>query len=58
MFGKVGAILGVFLMPVLLECGGIRLVLVVCIAVMILGALVSAVLTPVVLPPAKKQKKS
>ena len=58
MFGKVGAILGVFLMPVLLESGGIRLVLVVCVAVMILGALVSAVLTPVVLPPAKKQKKS
>lgn len=50
MFGKVGAIVGVFVMPVLLNAGGIRLVLIVCIAVMLLGALISAILTPIVLP--------
>ena len=45
MFGKLGAIVGVFIMPVLLSAGGIKLVLIVCISVMALGAL-----TPVVLP--------
>ena len=50
MFGKLGAIIGVFIMPVLLSAGGIRLVLIVCISVMALGAVISGVLTPVVLP--------
>lgn len=50
MFGKAGAIIGVFLMPLLLEAGGITLVLIVCIATMLVGAAVSAVLTPRVLP--------
>ncbi len=55
MFGKVGAILGVFLMPVLLETGGIKLVLIVCIVVMTLGAFISGVLTPKVLPGKPKE---
>lgn len=41
--GKVGAIVGVFFMPVLLKAGGMTLVLAVTIAVMLLGALVSVV---------------
>lgn len=41
MLGKVGAILGVFLMPVLLHLGGIRAVLVVSIAVQLAGAAVT-----------------
>lgn len=49
MLGKVGAILGVFFMPVLLKAGGMVLVLAVCIAVNILGALISAALGPKVL---------
>lgn len=48
--GKIGAIAGVFLMPVLLDAGGITLVLWVCIGVMLLGGLISLILTPVVLP--------
>lgn len=47
--GKIGALLGVFVMPVLLSTGGITLVLWVCIGVMLLGGLISLVLTPVVL---------
>ena len=39
--GKVGAIGGVFLMPWLLHLGGMKLVLIVCIGVNILGALIS-----------------
>lgn len=54
MVGKIGAILGVFFMPVLLKEGGITLVLVVCIAVMIAGAGVSAVFGPKVMPESKK----
>lgn len=50
MFGKAGAIVGVFLMPMLLEAGGIRLVLIVCISVMVTGAIISGILTPIVLP--------
>lgn len=41
--GKVGAIAGVFLMPWLLHLGGMTLVLAVCIAVNLLGALIAAV---------------
>lgn len=41
MLGKVGALLGVFFMPMLLEKGGITLVLVVCILLMVAGALIS-----------------
>lgn len=49
MLGKVGAIAGVFFMPVLLKAGGIVLVLAVCIGVNILGAVISAWLGPKVL---------
>lgn len=41
MLGKVGAVLGVFFMPMLLESGGMTLVLWVSIAVMALGALLT-----------------
>lgn len=41
--GKVGAIAGVFLMPWLLHLGGMKLVLIVCIAVNLLGALIAMV---------------
>lgn len=51
MGGKTGAIAGVFVMPLLLEWGGGVLVLAVSIAVMCLGALVSAVYGPRALPP-------
>ncbi|MDE6486774.1 MAG: MFS transporter [Muribaculaceae bacterium] len=43
--GKVGAVLGVFFMPVLLHAGGMHLVLVVSASVMLLGALVTAALS-------------
>ncbi len=55
MLGKVGAIIGVIIMPVMLHIGGIVLVLIVSIAVMILGAVVSTIFGPKVLPnPHKK----
>ena len=55
MLGKVGAIIGVIIMPVMLHLGGIVLVLIVSIAVMILGAVVSTIFGPKVLPnPHKK----
>lgn len=41
--GKIGAVLGVLFIPMLLEWGGMRLVLVVCIAAQLLGALVTLV---------------
>lgn len=41
--GKVGAIAGVFLMPWLLALGGMKLVLAVCIAVNVLGAVIARV---------------
>lgn len=41
--GKVGAIVGVFFMPVLLRAGGMTLVLEVTIAVMLLGALITVI---------------
>lgn len=50
MLGKVGAIIGVIIMPVMLHLGGIVLVLAVSIAVMILGAVVSTVYGPRALP--------
>lgn len=40
-FGKAGAILGVFFMPMLLRWGGITLVLAVCIAVNVIGAAIT-----------------
>lgn len=42
-FGKVGAILGVFFIPIILRSGGMELVLIVCIAVMLLGGTVTLV---------------
>lgn len=57
MTGKIGAILGVFFMPVLLDKGGITLVLAVCIGVNILGAAISALLGPKVLSEASEQNK-
>lgn len=49
MTGKIGAILGVFFMPVLLKAGGIVTVLVACIIVSCLGALISAIYGKMVL---------
>lgn len=50
MIGKIGAILGVFFMPVLLSAGGIVLVLAVCIALMLAGWIISAVYGRMVMP--------
>lgn len=41
--GKVGAVLGVFFMPMLLHAGGVRLVLIVSAGVMLLGGLITAI---------------
>lgn len=49
MIGKTGAILGVFFMPLLLKWGGITLVLCVCIAVSVIGALISLIYGRIVL---------
>lgn len=49
MLGKVGAVIGVMIMPVMLHVGGIILVLIVSIAVMVMGALISTVFGPKVL---------
>ena len=43
MLGKAGAVIGVILMPILLEAGGMTLVLGVSIAVMLLGAAISRI---------------
>lgn len=43
MIGKIGAVTGVIIMPILLHSGGVRLVLVVSMIVMLLGALISFV---------------
>lgn len=51
--GKVGAVLGVFFIPVLLEWGGPDLVLIVSAAVMVLGAIVTSAYAPRVLPTPK-----
>lgn len=50
MFGKIGAILGVFFMPVLLDAGGIALVLAVCVGVSVIGAVATSYYGPKVLP--------
>ncbi len=50
MIGKIGAIIGVFVMPMLLKTGGITLVLSACIGVSLLGALVSIIYGRQVLP--------
>lgn len=50
MLGKVGAIGGVFFMPVLLDAGGVVLVLAVCIGVMVAGAVITDIIGPRVLP--------
>lgn len=44
--GKLGAVLGVFFIPVLLQAGGTTLVLIVSTAVMLLGSLVTRVFNP------------
>lgn len=44
--GKVGAVIGVFLIPVLLKAGGTTLVLIVSAAVMLLGALITWMFAP------------
>lgn len=50
MIGKIGAILGVFLMPIVLDYGGMTAVLIFCISVGVLGMIVSAVFGRIVLP--------
>jgi nitrate/nitrite transporter NarK len=46
--GKAGAVIGVFVIPLLLKWGGITSVLIVSIAVMLLGALITALFRGVV----------
>ena len=46
--GKVGAVLGVFFIPILLKAGGADLVLIVSAAVMVVGALVTGIFAPLV----------
>ena len=46
MLGKVGAVLGVFFMPMLLKWGGIEVLLAVSIAVQVLGAVVAVAFRP------------
>lgn len=43
MFGKIGAVAGVFIIPMVLDAGGVEMVLVVCAAIMLLGAVISEV---------------
>lgn len=49
-FGKLGAVIGVLLIPMLLKWGGAELVLLVTIAIQLLGALVTAVTGHEILP--------
>ena len=44
--GKIGAVLGVFFMPMLLHAGGMRLVLIVSAAVMFAGGIITALVGP------------
>ncbi|MDE6771435.1 MAG: MFS transporter, partial [Muribaculaceae bacterium] len=44
--GKIGAVLGVFCIPLLLEYGGSTLVLAVSIAVMLLGGIITVIFNP------------
>lgn len=48
--GKIGAVLGVFFIPILLKAGGAVLVLIVSIAVMAIGGIVTNIFGPMVLP--------
>ena len=50
MFGKLGAIAGVFIIPMVLHAGGVGMVLTVCIAIMAVGAVISQVFGRNVLP--------
>ena len=43
MFGKIGAVAGVFIIPMVLSAGGVEMVLIVCAAIMLLGAVISQV---------------
>lgn len=43
MFGKIGAVAGVFIIPMVLDAGGVEMVLFVCAAIMLLGAVISEV---------------
>jgi len=49
-FGKAGAVLGVFIIPILLSLGGATLVLIVSAAVMLIGAFFTGVFGRMVLP--------
>lgn len=53
--GKIGAVIGVFLIPLLLKWGGATLVLIVSAAVMVVGAVVTGVFGPQVLPRQKSE---
>lgn len=48
--GKMGAVVGAFFIPVLLRWGGSTLVLLVSIAVMLIGGIITAVIGPQILP--------
>ena len=50
MFGKLGAVAGVFIIPMVLHYGGVEMVLAVCIAIMLLGGIISQVYGRRVLP--------
>lgn len=50
MIGKIGAIIGVFLMPIVLDYGGMTAVLTFCISVGLIGMIVSAIFGRIVLP--------
>lgn len=56
--GKVGAILGVFFMPMILRWGGITLVIAVCIGMQMLGGIIAATLASKVLPREPKGTES
>lgn len=51
--GKMGAVVGAFFIPVLLRWGGSTLVLLVSIAVMLIGGIITAVIGPQILPKSK-----
>ncbi|MDE6368165.1 MAG: MFS transporter, partial [Muribaculaceae bacterium] len=53
MFGKLGAVAGVFIIPMVLHSGGVKMVLIVCTAIMLLGALITQVFGSKVLPKKK-----
>lgn len=53
MLGKLGAVAGVFIIPMVLHAGGVKMVLIVCIAIMALGALITQIYGSKVLPRGK-----